>query len=81
MGGSVYNLFGRHLDRCVTAEVRYEYLGCYYLCNSCACSCVGNCSLQKKKKKADAAEIAANAAVLAMPKTATANVKPGLRII
>lgn len=35
----------------------------------------------KKEKKADAAEIAANAAVLAMPKTATANVKPGLRII
>jgi hypothetical protein len=35
----------------------------------------------KKEKKADAAEIAANVAVLAMPKTATANVKPGLRII
>lgn len=35
----------------------------------------------KKRKKGGAAEIAANAAVLATPKTATANVKPGLRII
>lgn len=51
------------------------------ICAILALALVSAIAVCKKRKKADAAEIAANAAVLAMPKTATANVKPGLRII
>lgn len=35
----------------------------------------------KKEKKADAAEIAANAPVLAVPKITTANIKPALYFV